>query len=185
MGKSPKKPVSPAPKRNHHSNPRKERKQLRVKRRKAVLTDPPLLAQEPDIGEIRDAMDAARTSLRAALRAGFLVRLLRRTVRADFPDLMSDERLPGVRGNLWGFRTDPETGGIAELDIDLNHRYKTLMRHKRLWERFAAATGLSPDEPPDAALDGSAPVRPGSPAAAARDLLARSGGTSAGLSRIL
>lgn len=184
MGRGPRKPAPRPPKRNHHGDPRVERERLRAKRRKAVLAeDPPLRAEQPDIGDIRDALDAARTSLRAALRAGFLVHLLRRTVRADFFDLMRDERLPGVRGNLSGFRTDPETGEIAEDDIDLSHRYKTLMRHKRLWERFAAAAGLPPDEPPDAALDG--PARPGSPAAAARALLARAGGTSAGLSRLL
>lgn len=187
MGKTREKRQAEQPKRNHHGNRLEELERLRDKRRRAAFASrPPLRADMPAIADIRDALAAARTSLAAALRTGHLVHLLQRTIRWNlFTDFLGEDRLPGVRGHLSGDRLDPETFVPVELDIDLNGRYKTLMRHKRLWERFAEATGLPPDEPPDAALGGTAPAPPGSPAAAARALLARAGGTSAGLLREL
>ena len=167
------------PKRSHHGNRIEELERLRVKRREARLkTHPPFAAEPPSLWELRDALDAARASLPAALRAGWLVHRLARTLCADF-DAYSPFRMPSVLDSLDDSRFNDETD--EQEDIDLRPRYKTLMRRKRLWERFARVAGLNPDQPPDPVFDESVPAPRGSPLAAARALLARARGTAAGL----
>lgn len=167
------------PTRSHHGSRIEELERLRVKRRKARLkAKPPLAAAPPSLWEIRDALDAARTSLPAALRAGWLAHRLARTLCADF-DVYDGDRMPSVLDSLVDNRFNDETD--EQEDIDLRPRYKTLMRHKRLWERFARAAGLDPDRPPDPVFDESVPAPRGSPISAARALLARARGTAAGL----
>ena len=168
MGKTRARQRAEQPKRNHHGNRLEELERLRDKRRQAVLAaHPPLRANGPEIAEIRDALAAARTSLAAALRAGYLVHLLQRTIRWNlFIDTLGEDRLPGVRGNLLGDRVDPETFEPVELDIDLNGRYKTLMRHKALADKFRLACGLSDPDGAEDLLDIPVPEhsRDGSPA---------------------
>lgn len=167
------------PARSHHGDRVAELESLRVKRRKARWkANPPLAAAPPSLWEIRNALDAARTSLPAALRAGWLVHRLARTLCADF-DADSEFRMPSVLDSLTDSRFNDETD--EQEDLDLRPRYKTLMRHKRLWERFSRAAGLDPDRPPDPVFDESVPAPRGSPLAAARALLARARGTAAGL----
>ena len=167
------------PARSHHGSRIEELELLRVKRREARWkSNPPLAAAPPSLWDIRNALDAARTSLPAALRAGWLVHRLSRTLCADF-DVYDGDRMPSVLDSLSDTRFNDETDELE--DIDLRPRYKTLMRHKRLWERFARVAGLNPDQPPDPVFDESVPAPRGSPLAAARALLARARGTAAGL----
>lgn len=167
------------PTRSHHGDRVAELAHLRIKRREARWkANPPLAAAPPSLWEIRDALDAARTSLPAALRAGWLAHRLARTLCAGF-DSDSEFRMPSVLDSLVDNRFNDETDELE--DIDLRPRYKTLMRHKRLWERFARAAGLDPDRPPDPVFDESVPAQRGSPISAARALLALARGTAAGL----
>lgn len=167
------------PARSHHGSRIEELELLRVKRREARWkSNPPLAAAPPSLWDIRNALDAARTSLPAALQAGWLVHRLSRTLCADF-DAYSPFRMPSVLDSLADSRFNDETD--EQEDIDLRPRYKTLMRRKRLWERFARVAGLNPDQPPDPVFDESVPAPRDSPLAAARALLARARGTAAGL----
>lgn len=169
-------------KRNHHGRRVEELERLRVKRReKRLKADPPLAAPRPDLFEIRDSLVAARSSLQAALRTGWLVHLLARTIRKDF-DVYSEFRIPSVRDNLTDCVFDEEMDEIE--DLDLRPRYKTLMRYKRLWESFADAADLDPDQFPDALFDAGADTLPGN-FAAARALIERHGATAASLARKL
>ena len=170
-------------KRNHHGSRVEELERLRVKRREALLAaHPPLSEAPPDLFEIRDALVAARSSLQFALRTGWLVHRLARTLRADF-DIYNKTRIPSILGNLTDCRFDEESDELE--DLDLRHRYKTIMRHKRLWERFADAVGIDPDQFPDTLFDTAPPASAKSGFGMARALLARSCGTAAGLQATL
>lgn len=163
------------PTRSHHGDRVAELAHLRIKRREARWkANPPLAAAPPSLWEIRDALDAARTSLPAALRAGWLAHRLARTLCADF-DSDSEFRMPSVLDSLVDNRFNDETDELE--DIDLRPRYKTLMRHKRLWERFAGHFGYDCDADPDL-LFSSGP-------SFARVFLDRYGASSTSLARAL
>lgn len=163
------------PARSHHGSRIEELELLRVKRREARWkSNPPLAAAPPSLWDIRNALDAARTSLPAALRAGWLVHRLSRTLCADF-DVYDGDRMPSVLDSLSDTRFNDETDELE--DIDLRPRYKTLMRHKRLWERFAGHFGYDCDADPDL-LFSSGP-------SLARVFLDRYGASSASLARAL
>ena len=185
---APKKHAAPG-KRSHHS-PRSDEVAVRAGRRRvaAFRKNPPLVRPCPSIASIRDALDAAGTSLPAALHLGWLVHCLKRSAICGWdddlcgfdPDGWKDEiamsgnnlsRLPGVRELL----------KLNEEDIDLSPRYKTLMRYKRLYERFARAVGHDPDEDPAALFADDPPPPLRAAAAAARAILSRCGGTTASL----
>lgn len=170
-------------KRNHHGSRVEELERLRVKRREALLAaHPPLSEAPPDLFEIRDALVAAQSSLQSALRTGWLVHRLARTLRADF-DVYNENRMPSVFDELTDCRFDEESDELE--DLDLRPRYKTIMRHKRLWERFADAVGIDPDQFPDTLFDTDPPASAKSGFGMARALLARSCGTAAGLQATL
>ena len=174
------------PKRNHHGRRVEELSRQRKKRRLARLEGPdrPLAEAPPSLWDIRDALAAARGSGRAALRLGWLVHRLKRTAGNegdrsgvtfwwDTWKVEDEHRVPSVRGSLYDSRFDEET--LEDEDIDLSDRYKTLMRHKRIWERFADRFGLDRATDPDATFASWPP--------AARSFLDRHGATAASILR--
>lgn len=175
-------------KRNHHGRRVEELSRQRKKRRLARFEGPdkPLPDAPPSLWDVRDALVAARGSGRAALRLGWLVHRLKRTagnedygfgvtVWWDTWEVEDAHRVPSVRRSLADDRFDEET--LEDEHIDLSDRYKTLMRHKRLWERFADRFGLDRAADPDATF-ASWPT-------AARSFLDRHGATAASLLRAL
>lgn len=184
-----------APKRNHHGRRCDELARRRLKRRLTWAEGParPLPGPPPSLWDVRDALDAARRSGHAALRAGWLVHRLQRTAGNEYcgngfawwmdQELLEDTpRKPTVRSSLCDTRWNGETE--SDEDIDLRPRYKTLMRCKRLWERFADRFGLDRAADPEPLLHpGPAPLS--APLVAARAFLDRHATTAASLSRAL
>ena len=174
------------PKRNHHGRRAEELSRQRKKRRLARFEGPdkPLPDAPPSLWDVRDALAAARGSGRAALRLGWLVHRLKRTAGNedngfgvtfwwDTWEVEDARRVPCVRSSLFADRFDEATQE-SEF-VDLSDRYKTLMRHKRLWERFADRFGLDRAADPDATFASWPP--------AARSFLDRHGATAASLLR--
>lgn len=174
------------PKRNHHGRRAEELSRQRKKRRLARFEGPdkPLPDAPPSLWDVRDALAAARGSGRAALRLGWLVHRLKRTAGNedngfsvtfwwDTWEVEDARRVPCVRSSLFADRFDEATQE-SEF-VDLSDRYKTLMRHKRLWERFADRFGLDRAADPDATSASWPP--------AARSFLDRHGATAASLLR--
>ena len=174
------------PKRNHHGRHVEELSRQRKKRRLARFEGPdkPLPDAPPSLWDVRDALVAARGSGRAALRLGWLVHRLKRTAGNedngfgvtfwwDTWEVEDARRVPCVRSSLFADRF-VEATQESEF-VDLSDRYKTLMRHKRLWERFADRFGLDRAADPDATSASWPP--------AARSFLDRHGATAASLLR--
>ena len=173
-------------KRNHHGRRIEALANQRKKRRLKRFDGPdkPLPEAPPSLWDIRDALAAAHGSGRAALRLGWLVHRLKRTagnecdgadvtVWWDSEKVEDEHRVPSVRSSLCDCRFDEET--LEDEDIDLSARYKTLMRHKRLWERFADRFGLDRAADPDATFASWPPD--------ARSVLDLHGATAASLLR--
>ena len=184
-------------KRSHHRNLMEELDRLRTKRREMRFRKhPPLSREPPSILDIRDALEAVRTGYRAMLHLGWLVHWLQRTaenaacdsgqvdLRMDADgNLLGPGRPPGVRNLLYQSWFDDETE--QEIEVDLSASYKTLMRYKRLYERFMAYTGLPADESETVVF--KEPVREEfkQQVMTARALLARCDGTAASLFQAL
>ena len=184
-------------KRSHHGNKMEELERLRRRRRlKRYREHPPLYREPPSLLDIRDALSCVGTSYRAMLHLGWLVHWLQRTAGneagyngkvflwAESPgNLIDSERAPSVRNLLCQAWYDMDSD--KDVEVDLNSKYKTLMRYKRLYERFMASAGLSADE--SEAVVFEEPVRKEIRAQveSARAFLARCDGTGASLFRAL
>lgn len=184
-------------KRSHHRNLMEELDRLRSKRQEMrYRKHPPLSRKPPSILDIRDALEAVRTGYRAMLHLGWLVHWLQRTAESAARDggevdlrmdadgnLLGPGRPPGVRNLLYQSWFDDETE--QEIEVDLSASYKTLMRYKRLYERFMAYAGLPADESETVVF--TEPVREEfkQQVMTARALLARCDGTAASLFQAL
>lgn len=180
-------------KRSHHRNLMEELDRLRTKRLEMRFRKhPPLSREPPSILDIRAALEAVRTGYRAMLHLGWLVHWLQRTaenaacdggqvdLRMDaYGNLLGPGRPPGVRNFLYQSWFDDETE--QEIEVDLSASYKTLMRYKRLYERFMAYAGLPADESEELVFE--EPVRDEfkQQVMTARALLAHCDGTAASL----